>query len=69
MKRLIRVNCEPNALFIENGDFISEGFELAPDLFSKTSGIVTFRQKTNLIQTISIKSGLSLRRKKTENYC
>ena len=53
-----KVNCEPNILLVEDGDFISKGFELIPDLFSKTSGIVTIRQKANLVQTISIKGGL-----------
>jgi DNA-directed RNA polymerase subunit beta' len=59
-----RVNCEPNILLVEHGDFISEGFELVPGLFSKTSGIVIIRQKNNLIQTISIKSGLVYEGKK-----
>ena len=53
-----KVNCEPNILLVEQGDFISEGFELIPGLFSKTSGLVSIRQKNNLIKTISIKSGL-----------
>ena len=52
------VNCEPNILLVEHGNFISEGFELIPGFFSKTSGIVTIRQKHNIVQTISIKSGL-----------
>jgi len=53
-----KVNCEQNILLVEHGDLISEGFEIIPGLFSKTSGIVTIRQKNNLVQTISIKSGL-----------
>ena len=59
-----KVNCEPNILLVEHGDFISEDFELIPGLFSKTSGIVIIRQKTNLVQTISIKSGLVYEGKK-----
>lgn len=59
-----RVNCEPTILIVEHGDFISEGFELLPGLFSKTSGIVTIRQKNSLVQTISIKSGLLYEGKK-----
>ena len=61
------VNCEPNILLVEHGDFISEGFELIPGFFSKTSGIVIIRQKNNLIQTISIKSGLVYEGKKLKN--
>ena len=58
------VNCEPNILLVEHGDFISKGFELIPGFFSKTSGIVIIRQKNNLVQTISIKSGLVYQGKK-----
>jgi DNA-directed RNA polymerase subunit beta' len=59
-----KVNCEPNVLLVEHGDFISEGFEIIPGLFSKTSGIVIIRQKNSLVQTISIKSGLVYEGKK-----
>ena len=59
-----QVNCEPNIVLVEHSDFISEKFELIPGLFSKTSGIVTIRQKNNLVQTISIKSGLVYEGKK-----
>jgi hypothetical protein len=45
VKKFIKVNCEPNILLVEHGDFISEGFELIPGLFSKTSGIVIIKQK------------------------
>ena len=40
-----KVNCEQNILLVEHGDFISEGFELIPGLFSKTSGIVVTSSK------------------------
>jgi DNA-directed RNA polymerase subunit beta' len=53
-----KVNCESNVLLVEHGDFIAKGFELIPGLFSKTSGIVIIRQKNNIVQTITIKSGL-----------
>jgi DNA-directed RNA polymerase subunit beta' len=59
-----KVNCEFNILLVEHGDFISEGFELIPGLFSKTSGIVVIRQKTSIVQTILIKSGLVYEGKK-----
>jgi DNA-directed RNA polymerase subunit beta' len=61
------VDCESNTLLVENGDFISEKFELIPGLFSKTSGIVSIRQKNNIVQTISIKSGLVYEGKKFKN--
>jgi DNA-directed RNA polymerase subunit beta' len=62
-----QVNCEPSIVLVEHGDFISEKFELIPGLFSKMSGIVTIRQKNNLVQTISIKSGLVYEGKKFKN--
>ena len=62
-----KVNCEQNILLVEHGDLISEGFEIIPGLFSKTSGIVVIKQKNNLVQTISIKSGLVYEGKKFKN--
>ena len=53
-----KVDCEQNALFVEQADLIAEGFELIPQTFSKTSGIVTIRHKNSRVQMISIKSGL-----------
>ena len=62
-----KVNCEQNILLVESGDFISTGFELIPGLFSKTSGLVTLVQKSNVIKTISIKAGLVYQGKKFKN--
>jgi len=62
-----KVNCEHNILLVEQGDFISKGFELIPGLFSKTSGLVTLIQKNNVVKTISIKSGLVYEGKKFKN--
>ena len=62
-----KVNCEQNILLVEHGDLISEGFEIIPDLFSKTSGIVILCQKNSLVQTIIIKSGLVYEGKKFKN--
>lgn len=63
-EELHKVNCEQNILLIEYGDFILNGFELIPGLFSKTSGLVTISQKNNVIKAISIKSGLVCEGKK-----
>jgi hypothetical protein len=49
-----QVNCEPNILLVEHGDFISEGFELIPGLFSKTSGIVIFDKKIILFKPFQL---------------
>ena len=62
-----QVNCEPNILLVENGYFISKGFELVPGLFSKTSGLVNLIQKNNIIKTIVVKSGLVYEGKKFKN--
>ena len=58
---------DPTILLVEEGDFIPKGFELIPNCFSKTSGIVALSQfikdKTTF-QMISIKSGLVYKGKK-----
>lgn len=51
------IKCEPNALFVEHGDFIAEGFEIIPRVFSKTSGIIMISNKNNGVHNISIKAG------------
>ena len=67
VEEFYKVNCEQNMLLVEHGDLISERFELIPDIFSKTSGIVIIQQKNNLVQTISIKSGLVYQGQKFKN--
>ena len=52
------VNCEQNILLVEHNDFISKGFEIIPNLFSKTSGLILMDQKNNIVKRISIKSGV-----------
>ena len=58
------VKCRPNILLVKNGDFISKNFEIIPNQFSKTSGLVSISQKNNTIQTLKIKSGLIYEGKK-----
>ena len=52
------VNCNSNVALARHGDFIAENFEIVPGCFSKTSGLVLFEQKNNIIKTITIQSGL-----------
>ena len=54
-----KVNCEPNILLVKHGDFIAQNFETIPGQFSKSSGLVVINQKSNIVQTITIKSGLA----------
>ena len=58
------LNCEPNVLLVKNNDFISKNFEITPDCFSKTSGLIVINQKNSIIQTLTIKSGLIYEGKK-----
>jgi DNA-directed RNA polymerase beta'' subunit len=58
------INSQVKILFVKQGDFISAGFELIPNRFSKTSGMVKIFQKNNIIQSISIKPGLVYQGKK-----
>jgi DNA-directed RNA polymerase subunit beta' len=62
-----KVSCEHNILLVEHGDFISEGFELIPGVFSKTSGLIVIHQKNTVVKTISVKSGLVYEGKKFKN--
>nr|WAK84836.1 RNA polymerase beta'' subunit [Amicula sp. isolate GU52X-4 cfCalB7] len=63
-----KVNCEKNTVFVEHGDFISVGFEILPNIFSKTSGIVAIHQKSGRVQMITIKSGLVYEGKQIKNH-
>jgi len=63
-----KLNCDRSMLLVEHGNFISGNFELIPGLFSKKSGIVTISQRNNIVQEISIKSGLVYQGKKFKNF-
>ena len=68
-----RVTCEKNKKksLVEDGDFISKGFELIPGIFSKTSGLVSLvslTKKNKSIEMISIKSGLVYEAKNFKNF-
>ena len=58
------LNCDTNILLVKNGDFITENFEIKPNQFSKTSGLVIIHQKNNLVQTVKIREGLIYEGKK-----
>nr|YP_009497355.1 RNA polymerase beta' subunit [Biddulphia biddulphiana]AWT40068.1 RNA polymerase beta' subunit [Biddulphia biddulphiana] len=61
------LNCDSNSLLVENGNFISENFEIIPGTFSKTAGIVKIVNKNNSTQKISVKSGFLYKGKNFEN--
>ena len=63
-----KLNCDSSLLLVEHGSFISGNFELLPGLFSKKPGIVTISQRNNIVQEISIKSGLVYEGKKFKNF-
>jgi DNA-directed RNA polymerase subunit beta' len=50
-----QVNCEPNILLVDHGDFISEGFELIPGLFSKTPEVLYFDKSIILFKPFQLK--------------
>ena len=51
------LNCEPSILLVKNGDFIMDNYEIIPDIFSKTSGLVILNQKNYIVNKVIIKSG------------
>ena len=63
-----KITCDKNILFVENGSFISENFELLPGLFSRTSGIVNIIQRNNIVNEIIIKCGLVYEGKNFKNF-
>ena len=60
------LNCEENILLVRHEDYISKNFELIPDYFSKTSGVVEVNKANNLISQIIIKTGLLYKINKNE---
>jgi len=52
-----KLNCDKNILLVENGNFISKNFEIIPNIISKTAGIISVSQKSNIIEEIAIKEG------------
>jgi len=67
-EEVYKLNCDKSLLLVEHGSFISEKFEIIPGLFSKKSGIVLINQQNNIIQEISIKSGLVYQGKQFKNF-
>ena len=63
-----KLDCDKSLLLVEHGSFICENFEIIPGLFSKKSGIVIITQRNNIVQEISIKSGLVYQGKKFKNF-
>tara|TARA_B110000967_G_scaffold141305_1_gene144428 strand:- start:8092 stop:11631 length:3540 start_codon:yes stop_codon:yes gene_type:complete len=53
------INRENTVLLVGNSDSVVENFEIAKDLFSKTSGIIKIKEKNNIIEEISIKPGFT----------
>jgi len=53
-----KLNCENSLLLIEPDSFISENFEIIPNVYSRTSGIIKVLEKNGIIQEISIKPGV-----------
>jgi len=52
-----KLDCENSILLVENGNFISENFEIIPGLFSKTEGSIKILQNNKTTQEISIQCG------------
>ena len=53
-----QLNCDNSLLLIEPDSFISENFEIIPNVYSQTSGVVKVVEKNSIIQEISLKPGV-----------
>ena len=51
------VDCEIKSLLVNNHTFIPKRFEIIPNLFSKTMGILELLNKENVLKRITIRSG------------
>ena len=54
----VHVICDLDVLFVEDGDYIPKRGEVFPDYFSKTSGLLSIKQRQNQLITVTIKSGI-----------
>ena len=52
------LNCENSLLLIEPDSFISEKFEIIPNVYSRTSGVVKVLEKNGIVQEIALKPGI-----------
>ena len=52
------LNCENSLLLIEPDSFISENFEIIPNIYSRTSGVVKVFEKNGIVQEITLKPGI-----------
>ena len=72
-KVIYKINCEKKGIFIEEGDYVSKGFEIVSGLFLKKSGLIVSLQRQKNIVTIHIKLGIiyegtRIKRTKTKLY-
>ncbi|MBC8300503.1 MAG: DNA-directed RNA polymerase subunit beta'' [Pelagibacterales bacterium] len=51
------LNCEKKLLLIKTNSFISDNFEIIPNVYSKLSGIIKISNKNKFIEEVSIKPG------------
>jgi DNA-directed RNA polymerase subunit beta' len=63
-----KLNCDRSILLVEHGSFISENFEIVPGTYSKTAGIILLKQKNNIVQKATIKSGFVYKGKNLNNF-
>jgi len=52
-----KVTCDTNFLMVKSNTFVLANTEILPNLFSKTSGILRIKEKSNTIKEVSIKPG------------
>ena len=52
------INRDCNILLVENAEYITQDYELAPNVYSKISGVVNIVEKNNIVSEIIIKPGL-----------
>lgn len=63
-----KINQSVENLLVEDSEFIVENYEIIENLFSKLAGMVKIIEKNNIVQEISIKSGLLFKMDKLTKF-
>lgn len=67
-EEMYNINYNKSILLVNEGDFISENFELLPNLLSKTQGVVTLEQHNQVVKKLIIRSGSLYKLKNSKEY-
>ena len=62
------INRDCNVLLVESSEYITQNYEIVPNVYSKISGIVEIVEKNNIVNEIIIKPGLLQKAKNFNDF-